>query len=133
MGNPNLRCALEQPTTAFPRIRTFRWLLAILAASTCWAQTTLSLSSASGVAGGTVALGLTFSDSGNNQVAGVQWSFQYPASITGVTVTAAPALTAASKSITCVASPGAYTCVATGSNDNVIPNGLVGTAQFTLS
>ena len=113
----------------------WRWTLLALAGCTCWAQTTLSLASGTAVAGGTVALGLTFNDPGStNQVAGLQWTFQYPAAnITAITVSPAAGLTAASKTITCAAKAGMYTCVATGPNDNVIANGLVVTAQFTLA
>jgi len=118
---------------ASSRARILKWIL-LLVAGSCWGQTTLSLASGSGAPGGTVALGLTFLDSGNAQVSGLQWTLQYPpASVAAVTVSAAPALAAASKSLSCAAASGRYTCVVNGPNANVIPNGLIATAQFTLS
>ena len=118
---------------ASSRARILKWIL-LLVAGSCWGQTTLSLASGSGAPGGTVALGLTFLDSGHDRVSGLQWILQYPpASVAAVTVSAAPALAAASKSLSCAAASGKYTCVVNGPNAKVIPNGLVATAQFTLS
>jgi hypothetical protein len=118
----------------FSWLRSFGSIVLALVGTACWGQTTLSLASGSGVPGGTVSLGLVFNDLGGNQTAGLQWAFEYPASsIAAVTVSAAPALTAASKTISCAAIPGRLTCLATGMNDNLIPNGLIASAQFTLS
>src|SRR6185312_5913377 len=46
-------------------------------------------------------LTLSLSSPAGNEPAALQWTFSYPAGVTGFTVTAGPALTAAGKSISC--------------------------------
>jgi hypothetical protein len=115
------------------RVRSVGRLLLALLGSICWGQTTLSLASGSGAPGGTVALNLSLNSS-SGQLAGLQWTFSYPsASISSVTVTGASALTDAGKTVSCAAGAGTFTCLVAGLNGNVIPNGVIASAQFTLS
>ena len=115
------------------RVRCVGSMLLVVVGSVCWGQTTLTLANGSGVQGGTVTLPLVFNPGGNS-AAGVEWTFVYPAaSVSAVSVSALPALTAASKSLSCAGSPGKYTCLASGLNTNLLPSGPIATAQFTLS
>ena len=89
----------------------------------------LSLGSGSGAPGGAVAVPITLTDSGGAQPAGIQWSFSYPAGITGVTVVAGLTATNAQKLLTCAGS----TCIIYGLNANSITDGLAATATFQLA
>jgi hypothetical protein len=88
------------------------------------AQSSLILSSA-----GT----LTLSSVAGNEPAALQWTFSYPSGVTGFSVSAGPALTAAGKTINCAGNSSAYTCLAAGLNSNIIGNGVVGTIAGTVS
>ena len=92
----------------------------------------LVLSSESTVPGGTVALTLSLEASA--PIAGLQWTFVYsPAQIAALSVTAGPAVLAADKSISCAASPGVHTCLATGLNANSISSGVIATVHVTVA
>ena len=91
----------------------------------------LSLSSSSVTTGGTASI--TVSLSGGSSPSDMQWTLTYPSSaVTAVNVTAGPVLTAASKSLSCSAAPGAYTCLASALNTTAIADGLVATVSLTL-
>src|ERR1700690_2842240 len=82
----------------------------------------LSLSAGSAPSGGTAVVNLLLS--GGSGPAGLQWTLTYAASdISNVTMTAGPVLTAAGKSLACSATPGAYTCLASGVNATAIGDG----------
>ena len=107
-------------------------LLALLLSSwAAHAQSSLTLTDA-GSAGGNLSLNLSFS-SGGASVAGVQWTFAVPASVTNVSATPGAALTAAGKSLVCAGSVGSYTCIASGSNANAIASGVIATITGTVS
>jgi uncharacterized protein (TIGR03437 family) len=96
-------------------------------------QPLLSLSSASAPAGSPVSLAFSLA-SGGSQDAGLQWTFSYPAaSVTGFSVTAGPALTAAGKTLYCSGAATAYTCLAVGTNQTGIADGIVANVSVTLA
>src|SRR5690349_14749506 len=94
----------------------------LLSSNMLRAQSSLSLSSATGSPGTAVTLGLTLS--GAASPAGMQWTFSYPAaSVSSFVVSAGPAATAAGKTVQCSGSSTAYVCVVSGINKNVIAGG----------
>ena len=98
------------------------------------AQSQLALSSGSAPSGSATLLNLTLSSPAGSEPAGLEWTLNYPAgSVTGLAVTAGPALTAAAKTLNCANSSAGYICLATGINTNVIANGIVATVSITLA
>ncbi len=107
-------------------------LLLIIASPALAQQAMVSLSSASALPGGAVSL--TISLSGGAQPAAVQWTMGYLASsLTSVSVSAGPSLTAAGKSVTCSQNITGTTCVAYGMNSNAISDGTLATATFQIA
>jgi hypothetical protein len=94
------------------------------------AQPSLSLSPANAVSGARGSLTLSLSAPAGSAPAALQWTFSYPSAVTGFTVSAGPALSAAGKTLSCAGSASAYTCLATGLNSNAIGNGSVGSVSF---
>lgn len=94
----------------------------------------LALGSATGQPGGSVSVPLSLTTSGA-QVSSISWTFAYAAAdISNVSVAPGPAATAAAKSISCQeTSTGRSTCVAFGLNRNLIANGVLANATFTLA
>ena len=98
------------------------------------AQSSLSLSSATTSPGSTVTLNLNLTSPTGSSPSSLQWTLSYPtAAVTSISVLAGPALTSASKSITCSASSGSYVCLAAGMNNGGISNGIVATVTVTMS
>src|ERR1051325_7655640 len=98
------------------------------------AQSSLSLSSASIMPGGTVTLNLAVTSQTGSEPASLEWTLTYPtATVTSLSVTAGSALTSAGKSISCVSNSGSYSCVATGMNNAKILNGSVATVSVSMS
>lgn len=119
------------------RVRKILGLAALLTLGSMLAvaQTaTLSLSSGSGQPGSVVTLNLTLTAT-TTQPTAVQWTLTYPTKdFSAITVSAGPAATAASKSVTCNnATAGVSTCVVEGTNANTIANGVVATVALTIS
>ena len=111
--------------------------LVLSSASALFGEPTLSLASGSVLKGSTVSLPLSYV-SGGAQVAGVMWTFAFsPNDVTAVNITTGSAATAAAKTITCNSVTGMITCLAVGAptpmNASVIPDGTIGTANFTIS
>src|SRR6266404_2810755 len=100
------------------------WILLGTAASPAVAQqATVSLSSGSGVPGGTVSLDVSLATSGSTQPGSLQWTMSYPASdVTSVNVTAGTSSIAANKSVSCSSKAGSTICVVWGVNAQVISN-----------
>jgi hypothetical protein len=94
------------------------------------AQSSLALSSGSALQGASGPLSLSLTASAGNAPSAVEWTFAYPSSITGFTVSPGPVLVAAGKSINCAGTPSAYTCLASGLNSNAIGNGVAATISF---
>src|SRR4051794_7101454 len=94
----------------------------LLSSNTLRAQSSLSLSPATGSPGTAVTLGLTLAGAG--APAGMQWTFSYPAaSVSNFVVTAGPAATAAGKTVQCSGPSTAYICVVSGINKSVLAGG----------
>ena len=104
-------------------------LLPALAAS----QSSVSLTSTPSSTPGTTSFTLSVNSPAGSEPAGVQWTVTYPSpSIASLAVTASPALTAAGKTITCNGGPAAYTCIAAGLCESIIPSGALATVTGTL-
>ncbi len=109
-------------------------IFSLLACNSLCGQTALTLSSASASSSsGVVSLNLSLTSPAGVAPAGLQWTINAPADVTGIAVTAGPSLTAAAKSVSCAGTPAAYICVASGVNSNTIPNGVIATLAFSLS
>lgn len=91
----------------------------------------LILKPASALSGAQGSLTLTLTSPAGSAPASLQWTFTYPVGVTGFGISVGPALAAAGKSLNCFGGAAAYTCLATGTNSNAIPNGVVGTVSFT--
>src|SRR5579862_3060408 len=106
------------------------FLLGIIGLSAIAAGQTANLALGSGTttAGGSITLPLTLLSNGTHPVA-FQWSFNYSADITGVTVTIGGSSTTAQKSVTCLGT----LCLLSGMNANVIADGTVVTATFQIA
>lgn len=92
----------------------------------------LSLSGATGIAGGTAQMNLSMGNSGG-MLSSLQWNLQYSASsVASVTLTPSAALVAAGKQISCVPAVGALSCIAYGSNTTAIPDGSLAVVKATL-
>ena len=110
-------------------LRSFLLVCISSSLSLCLAQTTLSLSSGSVASGGSISLNLSLASSGTKP-SGLQWSLNYPTNeITGVTVAAGPAATAAGKSILCSGTQ----CLLYGVNTQSIQNGVAAVLTFKLA
>jgi uncharacterized protein (TIGR03437 family) len=115
-----------------------RMILTVLAAvfpSLALAQgVTMSLSSGSAVKGGQVLLNLSVASVTNQQPASLQWKFNYtPADLAFVAAGNGSSAVAAGKTITCSGASGAYRCIASGINKNLIPNGVLATLLFSVA
>jgi hypothetical protein len=101
----------------------------------------LALSSGAVVPGGTVSLSLSLNSPSGSEPAGIEWTFTYsPSNLVANSISASlgAAATAAGKSLSCVGSPGSYTCFLTGLgqnglNTNVIQNGVVAVLTVTIA
>ena len=90
-------------------------------------QVTLSLGSGITTPGSTVTLALSMTATGGALPTSLEWTMNYPADITAVTVVGGP------KSASCSSTAGSTTCLMFDLTTNVIPNGTVATATFTIS
>jgi uncharacterized protein (TIGR03437 family) len=96
-------------------------------------HTTLSVSSATAIAGETVNLAISL-DVPGRQPSGLRWTLRYSqAQISAIYIGAGPAAIAAGKTASCSAASGQYTCVVAGPNALGIASGVVATAQITLA
>lgn len=112
----------------------FAILALLLALNIATAQPALTLSSGTGSAGGTVTLNLSLSSPSGSEPAAVQWTFGYPASsVATISVAAGAASTSAGKSVSCAGGSAAYICEVSGSNTNIISNGVVAVVTATLT
>jgi uncharacterized protein (TIGR03437 family) len=122
--------------TRLNRSLTFLILLTIAAcADSLFAQTSLSLSSASALPGGTALMNLSLSSSAAaSSPAALQWTLTYPAeSVAHVNVTLGAAASAAGKSVSCRGDATTYVCIVSGMNKNAIGNGIVAVVSLTLT
>src|SRR6266498_2208980 len=113
----------------------FLLVFALFLGCSAYAQSTnLGLSSGSGVQGGSVSLNLSLTADPTNPPAGLQWTFSYSATdIVSLSVTAGPALTAVSKTLSCNPTSGSITCLAMGGNSDPIGSGVVAVVGVTFT
>lgn len=101
-----------------------------------WGQATLTLSLAgptSFKASGTVVMNLTLTGSAGQNISGIQFTIPSPGGV--ATVTAGPASTAASKTVTCAQSTAvgqSLTCIIIGLNNTMYADGIVGVVSVAL-
>ncbi|HLJ77160.1 MAG TPA: hypothetical protein VKT75_07090 [Acidobacteriaceae bacterium] len=111
-----------------------RWLPLLLGLGCLNAQTCLVLSSPVVNADGTASLDLSvYTSKPAETPSALQWTFSYPSSIRGLTVDDGPALLAVGKTAICSQTPGAYNCLAVGSNAHPIGNGVIARVIATLA
>ena len=116
------------------------WLFAtalVFAHSTQSFGQTASLSLSSGIAqaGGSANLSLSLlTPSGNQQPAGLQWTFSYSATdLASLDVQAGEALTSQGKSLVCNSSTGSTICLAYGLNSTTISSGAIAVVSIRLA
>lgn len=112
----------------------WRWCVivaAIFLPARSWAATSLTLGSASGQAGTTVNVPMTFSP-GTDAVSALQFDLTVPVALSTVSVTAGPILTAAAKSISTSLISGRWRFVIFGFNQNAIGSGNLLTIQLGI-
>src|SRR5665213_238937 len=111
------------------RMRLPIWMgLATLAIAQASAQqVSLSLGSGSTTPGSSTALTLSMTATGGALPTSLEWTMNYPADVTAATVVGGP------KSASCSSTAGSTTCLMFDLTTNVIPNGTVATATFTIS
>ncbi|HJT87199.1 MAG TPA: putative Ig domain-containing protein [Bryobacteraceae bacterium] len=93
----------------------------------------LTLGSGSGAAGGNTALNLTLTAASGTSLAGLEWTLTYPPTIGALAVTAGPAAASAGKALSCAGANGSYTCLLTGLNSNILPNGIIAVVNIALA
>src|ERR1017187_1653433 len=107
----------------------------LLFAPAAVAQTdSLTLSSGTAAANGTVALNLTLTSPSGNEPASLQWTLTYPtANVVSISASAGSASTSASKTLSCSGGAGTYSCIVSGSNSGIISNGTVAVMNLTMA
>ena len=94
----------------------------------------MSLGSGTTYPGGSITLNITVTSSSGAKPQSLQWTMGYNSSaVTGVSVTPGNATTAAGKTLTCFSTASTTDCVVEGINSNVIGNGVVATATFSMA
>jgi uncharacterized protein (TIGR03437 family) len=97
-------------------------------------QSTLTLASGAGSAGGTVTLNLSLASVTGSEPAAVEWTVGYPISaISSVNAVVGSSAAAAGKSLSCSTTSGSYICEVSGMNSNPIVNGVIASITFTLT
>ena len=137
MAGDNARLKAELGTDSGPSIAKIAGILtaalASLACPSLFAQSSLSLSSATANPGASVTLPVSISNSGAVP-SGLQWIFSYPsAAITSIAATVGPAASAAGKSLLCAGAVGSLTCLIAGFDTTGIASGVVANLQMTFS
>ncbi len=112
----------------------FAYLLSARASLGQAGPDSLALSSGTAASNGTVALNLVLTSPAGSEPAAIQWTLTYPpANVVSISVSSGAALTAASKTLSCSASSGAYICVAWGMNAGIISNGTVAVVNLIMA
>lgn len=104
-----------------------------MAATTDGPPVTVALGSAAVQAGNKADLSLSVTVPPGQQVAGLNWTLQYPASqFDNIVVTSGPAADAAKKWVKCNPIAGGIKCLVYGMNSNVLASGTVATVTFDV-
>ena len=83
---------------------------------------------------GTTPLNLNLASSSGSAPTTVQWTLTYPAgSVESISASPGAATTGAAKTLSCAAASGAYSCVVSGMNTDLIPNGTIATVSVSLA
>ena len=83
---------------------------------------------------GTVPLYLNLTSPSGSEPATVQWTLTYPAgAVASISASPGTAATNASKTLSCHAASGAYSCLVWGMNSNAISNGTVALVSISLA
>lgn len=90
---------------------------------------TLTLASGTGIKSGTITLALSIASTGGDQCTAIQWSFGHTSDVTLTSVALGAAATGASKSL----NRSGDLCVVWGINTNVIGDGTLLNATFTIA
>jgi hypothetical protein len=87
------------------------------------------------VAGGVGSASITInSPSSSSDPAALEWTLTYSTSaLNSLKLTAGAALTAAGKSLSCASGTGQVRCIIWGSNETLIPNGILAAVSFAVS
>jgi trimeric autotransporter adhesin len=97
-------------------------------------STSLALSSASVIPGGTAALALTLNNDAGAQPAALQWTLSYVASdVAGITIDAGSAAAAAGKTLYCNPGTGSTVCLLAGVNSTTMAAGVVAKINVKLA
>jgi hypothetical protein len=102
------------------------------AASQIFGQVALAIDSTTTTPGSSAVLTVSASANGTHPAI-LQWTMQYPADVTGITVSPGPAASAAGKTVTCSYGSSVATCLAWGENKTTISDGALATATFQIS
>jgi uncharacterized protein (TIGR03437 family) len=107
----------------------------LLATQVAFGQTeSLTLSSGTAAANGTVSLSLALTSPAGSAPAALQWTLTYPTSnVLTISATAGLSATNAGKTLSCSAGLGVYTCSAWGMNANTIQNGTIAIVNLTIA
>jgi hypothetical protein len=115
-------------------------VLACLFSTSAFCQiNSLALSSGTALPGGSASLTLKLTSPSGNRLAALQWTLVYsPTEIVAISARLGYAATAAGKALSCIATPGTYTCFITGlsangPDANLIRNGVVAVVSVTIS
>jgi List-Bact-rpt repeat protein len=112
----------------------FAYLLSARASLGQAGPDSLALSSGTADSNGTVALNLVLTSPPGSEPSAIQWTLTYPpANVVSISVSSGAALTGASKTLSCSASSGTYTCVASGLNAGIISNGAVAVVNLIMA
>src|SRR5579872_4225846 len=115
------------------------WIASLFAllvtAHTSYGQTdSLVLASGTAAANGTVSLNLTLTSPPGSEPAAIQWTLTFPpANVASISAVAGTSPTNAGKTISCNPGTGAYTCLISGMNANIISNGVVAVVNVTMA
>jgi hypothetical protein len=100
----------------------------------CFVQVTIQIGSVSAMAGGMGSTNISLSATSGSAPASVLWTLTYSETdISSITLAPAAAATAAGKTVACAAGAGSVICIVSGLNTTAVPNGIIATANSSVS
>lgn len=98
------------------------------------AQLSLNIGSLSIAPGSPASVNISMNSSSGTLPSVVQWTLNYSStSLSGMSLQPGSAAVAAGKTLSCASRTGSVSCVVWGMNRNIVPNGVVATANFQVS